>query len=250
MRIYCESRKDIAHYVTGYQMNRDGIYQKAEYANVIWPFGAGGVCGSLRDLIKWNTSLHKGRVLEGTQYNKLITPKPLKSGFPIRYSGGLAIHEVFGRKTIEHGGAINGFFSMVYYYPDEDLTVGVIQNSQQSRPSELASEISDLVLGAPDPIEDNVLDEIACLSGVYQGLVRGGALSVEISTEDGLSIIYGNDFIIRPQYVGNLTWKKDDTTWKLLYKDNVSSELHIDVLWRGPNLYGHYVLKRPEEYHM
>ena len=68
---------------------------------------------------------HHGGILKPATYSKLVSPRALVDGSPIRYSGGLSIHRAFGYRTIEHGGAIDGFLSNAAFYPDDDLLVVV-----------------------------------------------------------------------------------------------------------------------------
>lgn len=115
--------------------------------NHTWPYGAGSMCASARDLFRWNRALHRGGLLRPATYTKLTSPRPLADGIPIRYSGGLAVHRAFGRATIEHGGAIDGFLSNAAFYPDADLSVIVLQNDQARGPTGLTDALASIVLG-------------------------------------------------------------------------------------------------------
>jgi len=59
----------------------------------------------------------------------MITPALLTDGTPIRYAMGVTHYQHATGRVIEHGGGIDGFLSNSRYYPDEDVTVVVLQNT-------------------------------------------------------------------------------------------------------------------------
>ena len=70
----------------------------------------------------------------------------------LRYGMGIGLSDTDGRRTIVHGGGINGFLSESEYYPDDDLVIVVLLNTAGPvGPRELARQIAEAVLGkAPD----------------------------------------------------------------------------------------------------
>jgi CubicO group peptidase (beta-lactamase class C family) len=108
----------------------------------------GSLCSTVGDLVRWNQALHGGRLLSERAYRRMITPMPLEDGTPTRYAGGLGVMGEGAHYVLAHGGGINGFLSDGRYYPQDDLTVVVLQNSTGPQgPGALGEALASLVLG-------------------------------------------------------------------------------------------------------
>lgn len=157
------------------------------------PYAAGSLCSTVRDLVMWNQTLHKGNVVSRSVYKEMITPGELNDGTILRYAKGLGLTKVAGRKAIHHGGGINGFLSQSLYFPEEDLIVVVLANTAGPiSPSELAENIAIEILGsvAEEKIAlDLSKNEIQKLAKVYSGVARGRKVNVEIAI-DGNNLTY------------------------------------------------------------
>ena len=237
---YCSESAIHADHAHGYDADRDGLRIKA-YLDQEWPFAAGSLCSTARDLITWNLALHHGKVLTPDQYTALTTPMPLKDGEHIRYAMGLEVSDLDGRRVITHGGGINGYLSDGRYYPDSDLTVIVLQNSTgRPGPASLGQALASLVLGPPPGPEltsfTGSLDE---LLGEYAGPARGTALTVTVTKErDELVFTPKPGNPARPKHLDGLRWVAGNTIFGFVRRDGQIAELYVD---QGG---GHYVLKR------
>ncbi len=78
----------------GYEPGEDGLLP-APYLNHLWPYAAGSLCSTVRDLMAWNQALHGdgegGDILSPESYQLMITPETLHDGTELRYAKGLAI---------------------------------------------------------------------------------------------------------------------------------------------------------------
>ncbi len=64
------------------------------------------------------------------------------------YACGLTAYTVNGHKVIDHGGGIEGFTSMLAYYPDDKLTVVVLGNLEFSgAPAEITKSLAAIAHG-------------------------------------------------------------------------------------------------------
>ena len=72
----------------------------------------------------------------------MTTPAVLNNDSAVTYGYGLGIREADGHRQIAHGGGINGFVTMLAYYPDDDLTVVVLSNTAGRHPGTMAQQIA------------------------------------------------------------------------------------------------------------
>ena len=239
---YCsefEVRADRAH---GYDAAGPTRLVRARYLDHTWPYAAGSLCSTVADLVRWNRALHGGQVLSPESYRAMTTPAPLEDGTEVRYAMGLGVDEVQGRRSITHGGGINGFLSDGRYYPDEDLIVVVLQNSTGPRgPAGLGSALAELVLGPlPEPLAERAYEgDLGELTGTYSGPARGRPMTIDVLVEDGrLALRICEQPPQMPRYVGDMRWREGGILASFVRRDGEVAELRFD---QGG---GHYVLRR------
>src|ERR1019366_9717258 len=68
--------------------------------------------------------------------------KAMTTPFKSDYACGLFGETKEGRKTIQHGGGIEGFNTQLTYYPDDKLTVVVLGNVNGMAPTEIVAKLS------------------------------------------------------------------------------------------------------------
>jgi len=130
----------IPHRVEGYEAGPNGLIH-AGFINMTVPFSAGALYSTTEDLQRWEQGLFGGKVLSASSLQKMTTP------FKNNYAFGLVVHTMNGHKVIEHGGGIEGFNTMLAYYPEEKLTVIVLGNVSGSAPQEIAAKLAAVVYG-------------------------------------------------------------------------------------------------------
>jgi CubicO group peptidase (beta-lactamase class C family) len=239
---YCDQDAVVPRRAHGYDQGPGGLQQKG-YLNHLWPYAAGSLCSTAGDMVKWNQALHGGRVVSAASYQDMITPDPLVDGTSIRYGMGLGVRDDNGRRAITHGGGINGFLSDGWYYPDEDLTVVVLQNTAGQRgPGLLARGLIEAVIGTgTEPAVADFPGDPGKLVGTYRGPARGQELTVEVSVESGALSLKptGAPSPVKPGHVSGLLWRTGTTLWRFdVAADGTGAVLRMDT---GG---GHYVLKR------
>ena len=241
---YCSQvdvRESRAHGYTAVSADR---IIRAPYLNHLWPYAAGSLCSTVGDLVKWNEVLHGGEILSAASYREMTTPRPLVDGTPIRYAMGLGVGERAGHRMIAHGGGINGFLSQLSWYPDDSLTVVVLQNSTGPLGAgDLADELAGIVFGpAPAQQAKHFEGDLAGLAGTYRGIARGQPLTVRVSDVGGslrLAVGDGDEpAILTPQYQEGLRWDDGDTRLTFISREGRIEELRYDAFG------AHYVLRR------
>ena len=107
------------------------------------PFAAGALASTAGDLIKWQRALVDGALLKPESFKQMTAPGQLNSGESARYGFGCFVGKLEGKSVIRHGGGIPGFVTELAYFPDADLTVVVLANTNRVSPTQtLANQIA------------------------------------------------------------------------------------------------------------
>jgi len=183
---YCSNSELLEKKAQGYQYSDEGL-KLARYHDHTWPYAAGSLCSTISDLLAWNNALHHGEILSPALYELLITPVPLTDGTPIRYAMGVTHYQHATGRVIEHGGGIDGFLSNSRYYPDEDVTIIVLQNTgAPPGPAAITDQIGEHLFGTPGAPEAQTFSgDLSRYHGIYRGPARGTTLTVTVTSEDG-----------------------------------------------------------------
>ncbi|MDQ2944364.1 MAG: serine hydrolase [Acidobacteriota bacterium] len=169
----------IPHRATGYVAGKNG-FENAGFVHMSIPHGAGALYSTTEDLLKWEQSLFGGKLLKPASLEKMTTP------FKNNYAFGVSVTTADGRKVIEHGGGIEGFNTELEYYPEDKLTVVVLENANGAvPPGEIAKKLSALAHGdkvkLPSERKEITLDSktLGRYVGAYQ-MDNGPALLVTL----------------------------------------------------------------------
>jgi CubicO group peptidase (beta-lactamase class C family) len=115
--------------------------QNAAFVNMTVPFAAGALYSTTEDLLRWEQGLFGGKLLSAASLAKMTTP------FKDDYAFGVGVSTSGGRKSISHGGGINGFNTFLAYYPDDKLTVIALANLNGGAPQEIATKLAAIARG-------------------------------------------------------------------------------------------------------
>lgn len=205
----CNHRLLIPLRARGYTPS-DGGFRPADL-QIQWQFGfGGGICSTVRDLLTWTRALESGRVVSSASYRRMTSGTKLPDGSPVDYGYGLSAYEYEGHRVVAHSGHVAGFSSHLARYPDDDLTIAVLANTDTSAATLVEHQIADLLLGVPPvtavPMESEALDVYA---GIY-GLVEGETVKVEPTATGLRANVYGRDADLVP--TGTDTFATADRT--------------------------------------
>lgn len=243
---YCSHNAIVRNRAHGYDAGPDGLVRKA-YLNHKWPYSAGSLCSTVRDLLAWNHTLH---VLQGDglispeSYRQLTTPGTLSDGTPLRYAMGLSVFDKRGHRVIAHGGGIPGFLSNVEHYPDLDITIVVLFNTAgPPGPGAIVNLVGETMLNetAHDPVRPPPR-ELDRFTGTYRGAGRGMEFVVTIAeADDGLTAQVLSGEVARLEYVGNATFERGPNRLVFERRDDGEMLLKFDAIG------GLYVLRRDRD---
>jgi CubicO group peptidase (beta-lactamase class C family) len=113
----------------------------APYTDMTVPHGAGGLYSTTEDLLRWTQGLFGGQLLTAASLEKMTTP------FKSDYAYGVVVSNAGGRKSVAHGGGIEGFNTQLTYYPDSKVTVAVLANVNGPAASQLAGQLGQIAHG-------------------------------------------------------------------------------------------------------
>jgi CubicO group peptidase (beta-lactamase class C family) len=123
-------------------------------------YSAGGIYSSVRDLARFAAALDRGALLKPEVLSTMWTPHRLNDGKQTTWGIGWVVRSYEGRRTVGHSGgpALSDFLR----FPDDRLTVIVLQNQQKMYPY-LARGVADFYLSqrsglAVQPVPDSKLE--------------------------------------------------------------------------------------------
>jgi CubicO group peptidase (beta-lactamase class C family) len=110
--------------------------------------GAGALCSTVGDLLKWLDALAHGKTIRTETWEQMIAPTKLSDGQVVNYGFGLAIESDSKGPEISHDGVTAGFSSYFAYYPEHELSIVLLTNTDGFDPPLRAiatSLVSDLL---------------------------------------------------------------------------------------------------------
>jgi CubicO group peptidase (beta-lactamase class C family) len=180
--MYCNSAENVPRRANGYMVQK-GVIRRAPTNVHTWPFAAGSLCSTAGDLVTWVKALHGGKVLSAKSYQEMIAPAKLNDGTPLRYGLGIAVgKDARGLTYIGHGGSNTGFSAEVGWYPDAQLAVVVLMNSNPGAdPGDVSGELAAELLPWQRPKVATFTGDATPLVGTYKGPGRGRDMVVQVT---------------------------------------------------------------------
>jgi CubicO group peptidase (beta-lactamase class C family) len=112
-------------------------------------YATGEMYSSTGDLYKWAKSLADKQILSPGSWKKALT------AFHSNYGYGFFIDSMNGKKYVGHSGGITGFTSNFVYFPDEDVTIILVNNflyegdERDNQPVLPVQELSAIIFDKP-----------------------------------------------------------------------------------------------------
>jgi len=125
----------------GYSRNGESV-ANASFIDMGQPFAAGSLYSTVEDLYKWDQALEARKLLSAASYEKMWTP------FKSNYAFGWGIPPG-PRKTITHGGGIDGFSTDIARYPDDKAVVIILSNLESAGASRMGRDLAAILFGQP-----------------------------------------------------------------------------------------------------
>jgi D-alanyl-D-alanine carboxypeptidase len=180
--LYCPDESAAGH-ARGYTFTAQGV-APATPLSMTSPYAAGAICSNVLDLVRWKRALVGGRVVTASSYGAMTSPATLPGGRTLGYGFGLGVDQWEGRRRIHHGGGINGFSSYLSHYPDEDVTIAVLFNSDVEDASRTEEMVARAVFGLEMPVVGDLPLSDADRAR-YVGTYDLGRLQIRVFAQEG-----------------------------------------------------------------
>lgn len=142
----------VPHSATGYTFDPlTRTRNPARALNMIAPFAAGSLASTAGDLLRWQIALSNGRAVTPASFQQMIGSTVKTGRGDALYGFGLIVDSIIGQRHIWHNGGIDGFNSVVSWFPDLGLRTAVISNSE-ALPSEAVEAMIIQALTSKDPL--------------------------------------------------------------------------------------------------
>jgi D-alanyl-D-alanine carboxypeptidase len=157
-------------------------------------FAAGGLCATVLDLVRWESALEDGRVIGAAMLRAMRTPARLSDGLEIGYGYGTRLGVTGRHRKFGHTGGGQSNKAVLARYPDDDVTVAVLLNTERSNApvtaTDLEEQIERLFFGLAEPSRRDVPEqELHRYAGEYHDgsrLVRIAAQAGTLTARPGL----------------------------------------------------------------
>ena len=174
---YDDPKKILPHRAAGYRIGDTPT--NAAYLDMTIPHAAGALYSTALDLHRWSRALDAGKLLPPEAATKMFTPVKEKYGY------GWFIDQQFGRKRVYHGGGINGFTTELFRYPDDQICVVVLSNTESRAAGQVARDLAAMVFS-----ESYDLPQERRFITVEEKILGTLAGQYEIATGPTLTIIH------------------------------------------------------------
>lgn len=171
--------------VKGYRKD-NGKLKNADYWSPTIAYAAGGLLSTTGDLLKWFNGILAHKIIIKETLDKAFTPYKLRDGSQVNYGYGWYIENTGKVRSIEHAGKMNGFLTNQIYYPEQNVFIAALFNSENAPRDEMSRKISEIVLGQSLQTESSRLDvETMCsYIGTYS-LTTDSKRTITVELADG-----------------------------------------------------------------
>ncbi len=119
----------LKHRAAGYAQEGNRMHN-AIYFEMDTPHAAGALYSTVEDLFLWDQALYTARLVSKKTLDTIFT-KHVELGEEWGYGYGWFIGQLLKRNSVMHNGAISGFRSNLFRFPDEKILIVTLSNYEQ-----------------------------------------------------------------------------------------------------------------------
>lgn len=174
---YCEGGVPVPNRTRDYAVGAAGLAPTAYWQYEKF-FAAGGLCSSVNDLLRWERALEEGRVISPAAVQAMRTPTTLTGGIEIGYGLGTRMGDTAGHRKLGHTGGGTSNKAVLARYPDDDVLIAVLLNTEAWEARVTAMELEAAVarilfnVPAPPPAPALPAEQLRRYTGVYRETSR------------------------------------------------------------------------------
>jgi len=176
-------------------------------------FASGGILTTASDMLRWNRALVSGKLLQKQTLELAWHPIKLNSGQTAPYGFGFYVDDLRGSVVLRHGGAVQGFISETFFYPEKDVYIVILINSESAViPQVLARIAASELSGRPYRFDGGIAMDaknVGKYAGVYQS---DKPEKVNITEENGKVYwqrVGGKKYEVMPSVTDEFYFEKD-----------------------------------------
>lgn len=181
----------ITNRANGYLLS-DGKYWNADFISMALVYSAGALRSNVADLYKWHKALYEGKIVKRETFLRAIQPYKLADGRQIDYGYGFFNKTENGINAIGHGGAIDGFRAIEMHYPEQEIYITLLCNSESDNFERFFQSISNIILGIKAENEQKEIKLSGEILDSYVGTYKNDKYNVSIKIYRANSRIYGD----------------------------------------------------------
>ena len=176
--VHCDKKLAIPNRARDY-MIQSGPPELVPPIDVSWFGGAGSLCASASDLVRWEQALWSAKVVAPALLAVMNGVAPIRAGdgaMDVPYGFGRAHGTNAGHRKFGHPGTGAGISGALTHYPDDDLILAVLVNTNgrdlphaRALEAQLAAEILELHAPAETADVSIPADRLDAWPGTYAG---------------------------------------------------------------------------------
>ena len=129
----------------GYQLVQGELKNQDWVAPLLNTTADGSLYFTVHDLLAWNAAVERRAILKPESWREILTPVHLNSGRTYPYGMGWGITTRNGHALQAHGGAWQGFKTVLTRFIDDSLSIIVLANLAQANPGRIADGIAAII---------------------------------------------------------------------------------------------------------
>ena len=189
---YCEDGSEVPGRTRDYQSGPKRLSPTPYWTEAKF-FAAGGLCSTVRDLVRWEKALEEGRVISPAMLQAMRAPASLPDGSEADYGYGTRLGLTGGHRKLGHTGGGQSNKAVLARYPDDDVTVAVLLNTERASATVTATDLEErierLFFGLAEPSPRSGSLSAAELQR-YAGPYREGSRLVRVGTQKGALTVH------------------------------------------------------------
>jgi len=142
---YDDSKKKIPNAAQGYAREDKKLVAPREL-NMDLAYSAGAMASSVTDIYAFHQALRSGKLVTPESFAIMTWPAWLNGGDFTAYGMGFHVDDWGGHRVLRHGGLVFGFKTCYYYYPEQDLTVIILMNTEEAQYRPIQSAIARMFI--------------------------------------------------------------------------------------------------------